>query len=316
MNLSQLYYFQIVAEEEHISRAAEKLHVSQPSLSTTIRRLETELGTPLFDRRGRNIFLNDAGKKLLEHVNFIFSQIDLLNKDLEQKEFHIAHGLSMAVNNNSFLDGWLSRFILDNPGARITQRTLPEEEMLRALEAETIDLAIGNFTQVPEGIHQHVLVEDEYLVAVPVSHPLGQRQSLRFEDIRSERFTALPSNSANCFIYPLFAQKNATPNVIFEGNINMMLKLFFKQNALLFSTRQLMYTYLRYNLKPQLLGDDPPGFKLLPIDDIDTTYNLSLCWKEDRALPVMAVQLRDALIHDYVYYSRDEEFLASLPTVL
>ena len=62
MNLSQLHYFQIVAEEEHISRAAEKLHISQPSLSTTIRRLESELDTPLFDRRGRNIYLNKAGQ--------------------------------------------------------------------------------------------------------------------------------------------------------------------------------------------------------------------------------------------------------------
>ena len=78
MNLSQLHYFQVVAEEEHISRAAEKLHISQPSLSTTIRRLEKELDTPLFDRRGRNIYLNQAGKQLLEHVHFIFSQIDLL----------------------------------------------------------------------------------------------------------------------------------------------------------------------------------------------------------------------------------------------
>ena len=78
MNLSQLEYFQIVAKEEHISRAAEKLHISQPSLSTTIRRLENELDTLLFDRVGRNIYLNEAGKKLLNHVNYIFSQITAL----------------------------------------------------------------------------------------------------------------------------------------------------------------------------------------------------------------------------------------------
>lgn len=150
MNLSQLHYFQVVAEEEHISRAAEKLHISQPSLSTTIHRLEDELDTPLFDRRGRNIYLNDAGKKLLEHVDFIFSQIDHLEKNLKQKELRRAHGLSIAVNNYCFIDGWLSNFILNNKGARISQSLMTEEQMLEALLNEDIDLALGDFSEIPQ----------------------------------------------------------------------------------------------------------------------------------------------------------------------
>lgn len=314
MNLSQLRYFQVVAEEEHISRAAEKLHISQPSLSTTIHRLEDELDTPLFDHRGRNIYLNDAGKKLLEHVNFIFSQIDHLEKSLKQKELHHAHGLSIAINNYIFLDGWLSNFILNNKGARISQSLMTEEQMLEALLNEEIDLALGNFSEVPPNISQHILFEDEYVVTVPHNHRLANKKELLFEDICSEPFTAVPSNNVNCFIYPLFAQMNAKPNVIFEGNQKMMLKLFYKGLALIFSTRQLIYTQ-RDNIRNYSLSDENPEILLLPIKDLDTSFKLSVCWKNNRELPVMAQKLFDALINDYAIYSDDSTFVVNLPYV-
>lgn len=315
MNLSQLYYFQVVAEEEHISRAAEKLHISQPSLSTTIHHLESELDTPLFDHRGRNIFLNAAGKKLLEHVHFIFSQIDHFEKNLQQKEFQQAHGLSIAVNNYSFLDGWLTKFILANDQARITQSLMTEEQMIDALLEEKIDLALGNFSELPSNITQEILVEDEYVVAVPKSHPFSKKSSLSFNDIRNEPFTALPANSVNCFIYPLFAQRNAKPNVIFEGNQKMMIKLFLKGHALLFSTRQLMYTQLTSDKQNSLL-DYETGLYLLPVTDLNTKFKLSVCWKNDRDLPTMAEKLRNALIHDYNKYSDDTEYTSAFPKVL
>lgn len=314
MNLSQLHYFQVVAEEEHISRAAEKLHISQPSLSTTIHRLEDELDTPLFDHRGRNIYLNDAGKKLLEHVNFIFSQIDHLEKNLKQKELHHAHGLSIAINNYIFLDGWLSNFILNNDGARISQSLMTEEQMLEALLNEEIDLALGNFSEVPPNISQHILFEDEYVVTVPHNHRLANKKELLFEDICSEPFTAVPSNNVNCFIYPLFAQMNTKPNVIFEGNQKMMLKLFYKGLALIFSTRQLIYTQLD-NIRDYSLSNENSEILLLPIKDLDTSFKLSVCWKNNRELPIMAQKLFDALINDYAIYSDDNAFIANLPSV-
>lgn len=315
MNLSQLHYFQVVAEEEHISRAAEKLHVSQPSLSTTIRRLETELGAPLFDRRGRNIYLNEAGRKLLEHVNFIFSQIDHLGKDLELRDLHIAHGLSMALNNTAYLDGWLSQFIRSHEKARISQSLLTEEQMIEALRTEKIDLAFGLFSEVPPEIEQHVLVEDEYMVSVPAGHPLTQKRTLCFDDIRDEPFAALPSNSVNCFIYSLFEQKNVQPNIVFEGNHNMMFTLFQRSHALIFSTRQLMYIQYHYASETDLASLQP-GVYLLPLEDLDTHVNLSLCWKKDRALPAMAQTLRDALINDYPLYTSDDAFMQALPKLI
>lgn len=66
MELLQIKYFKVIAETENISKAAEQLYIAQPSLSQTLKRLEDELGTPLFDRTGKRITLNCAGKTFSE----------------------------------------------------------------------------------------------------------------------------------------------------------------------------------------------------------------------------------------------------------
>lgn len=76
MDLLQPKCFRVVAHLEHITRAATELAISQPSLSTTIRRLEDELGVPLFERQGRTIRLNQFGHVWLEHVERLLSELD------------------------------------------------------------------------------------------------------------------------------------------------------------------------------------------------------------------------------------------------
>lgn len=68
MELTQLRYFMEVAESQHMTRSAEKLHVAQPALSRTIKRLEEELSVPLFAARGRNIVLTEYGRYLKEKL--------------------------------------------------------------------------------------------------------------------------------------------------------------------------------------------------------------------------------------------------------
>lgn len=297
MNLSQLHYFQIVAEEEHISRAAEKLHISQPSLSTTIRRLESELDTPLFDRRGRNIYLNKAGQQLLEHVQFIFSQIEQLQKDLYEEDFYIAHGLRMAVNNASYLEGWLSEFVMQHADARITQVTVSKEQMITGLLDERIDLAIGDLDDAPPEIETITLMEDEYMVAIPASHPLAQKESLVFDDIRDEAFSSLPSNTVDCFINLIFAQKGLNPNVIFEGQLSMMFKLLRTGHALMFTSRNFWDMYMRHakEVNPREF-ELMSRIKVLPLTDVETQFTMSVGRKKGRALPSMAKTLLDFIV--------------------
>lgn len=77
MSFEQLRSFVTVAEEENLTRAAEKLRISQPPLTRKIKSLEDELGTPLFERRRTGVKLLPAGQRLLEHARLILSAVDL-----------------------------------------------------------------------------------------------------------------------------------------------------------------------------------------------------------------------------------------------
>lgn len=83
LTLLALTYFQKTAELQHLTHAAEALHISQPSLSHTIKMLEQELGVPLFRRSGRNIVLTKYGEILLSHTNRIMSELKHAQKELE-----------------------------------------------------------------------------------------------------------------------------------------------------------------------------------------------------------------------------------------
>lgn len=86
MDLQSLLYFKKIAELEHFTKAANELHIAQPSLSRTINNLENELGVAVFDRVGKYIKLNTYGKILLERTNRVFKELDGITTDIEESK--------------------------------------------------------------------------------------------------------------------------------------------------------------------------------------------------------------------------------------
>lgn len=103
MELLQIKYFKVIAETENISKAAEQLYIAQPSLSQTLKRLEDELGTPLFDRTGKRITLNGAGKIFLKYCNEVLTSLQ--NAELELNEYKGGgqRDVNIAVESASLL---------------------------------------------------------------------------------------------------------------------------------------------------------------------------------------------------------------------
>ncbi len=305
MLLSQLEYFRVVARHEHISHAAEELRIAQPALSTTIGKLEKELGVPLFNRIGRNIELNDAGRRLLMHTDYLFEQLDELNKALEQTREILENEVTISVSNSMFLGGWLHSFVLDNPKIRLHQRMLSEDQMLEALENEEIDVAIGEFNKDIPGIVRKVLVEDEYVFSAVAPNPLALKDQVVFDDIRDANIIGLPSNATYKIADRVFAQHNCEPKIIFEGSHRLMQKLEMDGKGIVFATKQMIYVMANNNLSREFAMQ----YRIHTISDMDCRCQLCMCWKADRELPVMAQKFIQAMDATYPRYYDDEAFL-------
>lgn len=103
MELNQIKQFRVIARTESISRAAELLFIAQPSLSQTLKRLESELGTQLFDRRGRKIILNNAGRIFLKYCDEIVTALDNASKEINEYLGNEKNDINIMVESTSLI---------------------------------------------------------------------------------------------------------------------------------------------------------------------------------------------------------------------
>lgn len=311
MLLSQLNYFKIVASHEHISHAAEELHIAQPALSVTISKIEKELDTPLFNRNGRNIELNEDGKRLLMYVDFLFNQLQEMENSLAQIKEVWENECILAVNNSTFLSGWLQQFLKRNPTIRLQQKMMSEEQMVAALIDESIDIALGEFK---ENFHEEIeckeLIDDEYIITIPINHTLADKEKIYFEDICNEDIIALSSSAVVRVVDRVFAQMRCQPNIVFEGNQRTMAKMVRSNKGLLFDSRQMVYmNYLRSKEDSGNRLKNGYHVKLQAIVDVDSKYKLSLCYKKGRKLPLAVQKFINAMEQEYPSYQKDEDYI-------
>lgn len=182
MDINQLEYFKIIAETESLTRAAERLHISQPAMSNMLKKFEEELGVELFDRSANRIYLNETGKIALIHTNNILRNVEHMRSDL----------LSFARQNLSLAIGfcdpgvrWYStpRFSLAHPEVSVTDELYDKEDIAERLLDRTYDIII-----VPEKIQHPEIANMSYLrdgafLSVPLDNRLVELESICVRDI-------------------------------------------------------------------------------------------------------------------------------------
>jgi DNA-binding transcriptional LysR family regulator len=216
VELLQLRYFQIVAYNQHITRSAKQLNVSQPAISTTINRLEQELGAPLFERNGRAIVLNDYGRAFLLRVNHILLEVENAKNEIQDMLHEKGNIIRLSVTSPQFLQG-INEFIRLNPTAKWNQSVELLPNVIHLLEFGQIDIAITS----PGFYHPHVentvLLHDRFMVAVHPDHRLAKQSSVSINDLSQEKFIALqkgfPFRSQTD---QLFADIGIEPNILME----------------------------------------------------------------------------------------------------
>lgn len=220
MELLQLKYFEVVARHEHITRAAEELHISQPSLSKVISRLEKELGAMLFDRLGRNIRLNSFGKAFLKRIERVFLELEDAKRELADMSGLEQGKISLAWTSVSLLPRVLEGFLKKYPHVSFRQAVDSTLEIKHQLESGLIDLCISSPPIEGPGITCKPLFTEELFMAVPKNHRLANRESIDLIEVAKEHFVSTKQGYGYRDITDeLCRQAGFTPNIVFEGDV-------------------------------------------------------------------------------------------------
>jgi len=193
MELRHLRYFVVVAEEQNATRAAARLHVSQPPLSRQIRDLEAELGVELFRRTSKSLALTEAGKIFLNEARAILLRVDQAVDTVRtvaktsRGTLHVGYAPSLTVK---LLPKALMLFERENPGVRVSLHDLSSEECIDRLTRGKIDLALT--VRPPLSRMRGLVFEDiacfPLCCAVATSHPLAAKKTVAISALKNERF--------------------------------------------------------------------------------------------------------------------------------
>src|ERR687895_2266248 len=193
MELRQLRYLVALADEQHFTRAAARLHIAQPALSQQIRRLEDEVGVALVDRTTRHVALTPAGELLVARARRALSEIDAAAAELADlagvRTGRVVIG-AMRSTGRFDLSALLAAFHARHPGIELVVREEPSEVMLQRLHADALDVAFLSVNRLDAGpdIQLHPLLDEPLVALLATDHPLAARRRIDMAELRDERF--------------------------------------------------------------------------------------------------------------------------------
>jgi LysR family transcriptional regulator, benzoate and cis,cis-muconate-responsive activator of ben and cat genes len=185
MELRQLRYFVAVAETGNISRAAQKIFLTQPALSRQIKALEDEIGQCLLERQAHSIQLTPAGTALLDEAHELLHRADLVLERVraagQETRLRVGYAPSFA---GGLLSAAVESFAQKHPNARIELLDLSSKEMLAGLQDGTLDVALTvNSARETHGLAWTPLVQTSWQLAVSRNHPLAKRSRITPQQI-------------------------------------------------------------------------------------------------------------------------------------
>ena len=221
MEIHQLRYFVAVAEEGSFSHGAEREHVSQPSLSQQIQKLEAELNQQLFDRLPRAVVLTEAGRCLLEYARQILTGIADARRSVAALEHEVAGRLSVGAIPSIALYV-LPRLIVSFERAypKVTFELFEDttEKLAQRLEDGTLDVVLASSGAETPTLAQHSLGREPLLMLLPEKHPLTRKKTIRWSDLASQKFLLLhEAHSLSIKVRQLLVANHLQPEVVLQG---------------------------------------------------------------------------------------------------
>src|SRR5450830_1252540 len=197
IDLRQLRYFEVVAEEEHVGRAAERLHISQSPLSRQIAQLEEKLGLTLFERSQQRIRLTRDGRTFLAETQAFLthaSRLEGLAKRLGRgDEGGLCIGYIENAMHSGVLPDGLRALRVDRPQVHIALYNMHSAEQVEGLRQRSLDIALLCVPPLPDDpdLDSLQILSDPMLLALPEAHPLAAKVDLTPEDLAGQEWIAV-----------------------------------------------------------------------------------------------------------------------------
>jgi DNA-binding transcriptional LysR family regulator len=280
VTIDELQWYVVLAETEHMTEAATRLNVAQPTLSRSLARLERRLGTPLFDRANRRLRLNRYGAILLEHARRSLAELDtaseringLLDPDRGTVRLAFLHSVATWLVPE-LLRGYRQRM----PDVRFELRQAPGHELLADLDVGHVDLAVTSPRPAGPGFGWHPMHREPLCLAVPADHRLAARTRCRLSEVAHEPFVTLrPGFGLREIGDEILHRAGFTPTVTFESSE-------------IPSMEALVSAGLGLAIVPEPRPDrGTPGVAYPRLSDAGAYRTIGLLWRRGRPMPAVS----------------------------
>jgi LysR family transcriptional activator of glutamate synthase operon len=276
MDLRQLQALVLVAEEGQFTRAAERLGITQSSLSTQIGRLERELGLSLFDRTTRRVSLTDAGAVLLVTARSVLSELDDAKSELQQRRELLTGKVTIGVTQTPGpvdVVALLADFHRRHPRIELSVREDLSVNLATELREDRLDIAILTVVEAEHrrGLELQLLAVERLVAVLAPNHPLATRRQLGIEQLRDEDFVVSPPGATIRTAVTRAAQEAGfAPRVAFESREVTRI-------------RAIVSAGLGIAFLPRSDARSAgPEVASVELEGEHFTHTLSLCWRERR----------------------------------
>lgn len=215
MDIQKLKYFQTVAKLQHVTRAAEEVHISQPSLTQAMHSLEWELGVPLLKKHGRRIALTEYGEYLKNRLDAIIPEFDNLPNEIEQLKNKVNKTVKLNIlAASSFVINAIVGFRKKRPDA-----IFDLEQNDTHSDCDILITTNGLNTEKTKNYEKRCVKEEKIYLAVPKDSDYAARTSIELKEVKNESFVLLSSSRLFGIICNKFCSvAGFYPKILFESD--------------------------------------------------------------------------------------------------
>ena len=230
MKLLQMKYFQTVCRYGSITKAAEELFVSQPTISFCIKELESEFGVRLFHRRHNRLQLTVEGSYFLDKVNYILQSVDALAvqmKNMGNNRNHVKIAVPAMISTFLFPQIF-NAYSKNYPEVELEMLETGSLQVRKLVDASSVDLGITIRDDVVDDTYNELpLVSTELVFCVSLKHPLADRKQISFKELSDEHIILFKADSyQNIFIKRAFSEAGVEPNIMLYSSQLYTIKQF------------------------------------------------------------------------------------------